>query len=266
MHSNDPHEIAKEDDGEAFDKTTSKGRENGLFQACMKSIRGAHVTSNRLRAGLVLAGLFTDKSIYREVLSMFYVVTKELEEKLDTLKVSDEICQKIASLDYNFSKGYEKDMAVLYGDDWETIIEDLIQKNKVARYYREMVRNMDSGTQLAGAAFVLWGALIIGGGAVAMPRVKNLCGKDAINVFKDVTGPGREERRNNFVALWDSLASPGSSEFEEIITFSQECMRCNNNIFTSLQRSPWWLNYFITAGVGIGAICIVILQRRMIKS
>jgi hypothetical protein len=247
----------------AFDKTTKAGKEHGLFRASMNSIRSAHVRANRLRAGLVLAGLFTDAAIYREILAIFYAVTKQLEIKLKSLEKKDEICAKITALGYRFTDDYEKDMATLFGKEtWEQNVEMVVSRHSAALVYVTKIQNMTTGMELAGAVFCLWGALIIGGGALAMPRVKSLCGKDAIHVFEQVTGPGREERKTTFANVWDSLAAPGSSEFDEIVNQCRECMQCNNNIFTSLQRNPWWLYYMVAVSVGLIAIVFVLIQRR----
>jgi hypothetical protein len=249
----------------AFDNTTKAGKEHGLFRASMKSIRSAHVRANRLRAGLVLAGLFTDAAVYREVVAIFYAVTKQLEIKMESLKKKDEICAKIAALGYRFTDDYEKDMATLFSETWEEDMHTVVSRNSAAVNYVKKVQNMTTGTEVAGAVFCLWGALIIGGGAGAMPRVKSLCGKDAIHIFEQVSGPGREERKTRFANAWDSLAAPGSSEFDDIVGHCRECMQCNNDIFTSLQQNPWWLKYMISVSVGLIAIMIVLIQRRRMQ-
>ncbi|GKY93809.1 hypothetical protein MPSEU_000348100 [Mayamaea pseudoterrestris] len=247
----------------AFDKVIDKGEEDGLFRSSMKAIRRAHFQANRLRAGLVLAGLLTDKLLYRDVITLFYVVTRELEKKLDKYKDSDENCRKLLSMGYHFTEQYEQDMAALYSpESWKYEVELASKKNPAAELYLDKIRTMTNGRQLAGAAFVLWGALIIGGGAAVQPRVEKLCGKEATHVFQNVIGPGRAQRRNNFIQLWDSLADQGSDEFHDIISEVQECMKCNNDIFMSVQRNPWWFQYVGIACAGLLAIGVC----RMIKN
>ena len=113
---------------------------------------------------------------------------------------------------------------------------------------------MTSSQDLAGAAFVLWGALIIGGGAAAMPRVKSRYGADATHLFQKVAGPGREQRKRDFIACWDALAAPGTPEFETIVAASQECMQGNNDVLATLARNPWWLGYVVAVLGGMGAV------------
>lgn len=253
-----------EEEGKAFDALTwNKGKEDGLFQACMKAIRSAHFRSNRVRALLVVAGLFTDKAVYREVLSIFYCVTKEVEVKLRLLlKEGDEISKKLLSLGYSFAGQYEQDLEYLYGTkDWMERTETAVQRNKAATDYREKVRSMKTGAEMAGAVFVLWGALIIGGGAAAMPRVKSRFGEEAVHLFQDVSGPGREKRKSDFVQIWDSLAESSSAEFAQIVRAAQDCMQCNNDVLSSLARNPWWLPYIIAALVGLTSVAATVIYR-----
>jgi len=215
----------------------------------MKTIRTAHFRSNRTRAVLVIAGLFTDVKIYREVIACFYALTADLEVKLlaGCEKKNDPLCEKILALGYRFTEPYKEDLAFLYGKDWKEQVEAVLQSNAAVSTYREKIRGMTQSTELAGAAFVLWGALIIGGGAAAMPRVKSLCGAEATHLFEQVTGPGREERKRAFVEVWDSLANPEQDTFGDIVRSSQECMQGNNNVLTSLTRNPWWVSYLVYA-------------------
>lgn len=272
-----------------FDKTTEKGADSGLFRACMVSIRTAHKSANRLRAALVLSGLFTDKKVYREVIALFYVATNTMEEKMISLKedAGDEICIKLLSLGYRFGPEYEKDLQTLFGDsgDWKVAVENVVAKaTDGARSYIKSIENMTTGAELAGAAFCLWGALIIGGGPAMKPRVESLCGKDSCNVFESVTGPGRGVRKANFIKVWDSLAlrveggdrdnidgkkedemGPASSSFEKIIEVCQECMQGNNELIISVRRNPWWLKYIVSSAVGIMAAGAFILNQRGVR-
>jgi hypothetical protein len=252
-----------------FDKTTSKGKPDHLFQACMRSIRSAHFRSNRIRAALVIGGLFTDPLVYREVISIFYVMTRELERKLQEIMnnnkkkdgskttTDQELCAKILSLPYSFTEGYEQDLEVLYhhDPDWKKQVMNLVEHTPAAKHYHDKIQNMTKGSELCGAVCVLWGALIIGGGAMAMPKIKKLCG--AVNLFQDVVGPNREERRLQFVQVWDSLAEPGTVEFEEIVQSTQECMQCNNNVLVIGTEESLVVELFAWGGTTGGFVSIV---------
>lgn len=249
------------DSSHQYDTISKKGVNNGLYQSCMKSIRKAHFQANRLRAGLVIAGLFTDIELYREVISLFYIVTSAMERKTKHLaSEGDVICKQILELGYNFTPQYESDLEYLYGDNWKEHVYSNEQRSLIIIKYKEKIESATSGIDVIGPCFVLWGALIIGGGAAVMPKIEKLCGsKDACNLFKDVTGPGRLQRRQTFIKVWDSLIIPkNEKDFDDAVMATRECMQYNNDIFTSLQRNPWWWKYlFSTTVVMAGAVSII---------
>lgn len=262
---------------EIFDKTTAKGMENGLFQDSMKAIRSSHVTANRLRTGIVVAGIFTDVRMYSEVIALFYLVTQAMEERLDHLSKerNDAVALALLSLGYRFTPDYEHDLKFLYEtkegcSSWkEQVHKKILQQNPVARSYIQHIGKMTSGADVAGAAFCLWGALIIGGGAAAKPRAEALVGqKDSLHLFQSVTGPGRNQRKADFVALWDSLAEKTSSKNDDnglrdatssvrsvIVASCQECMQRNNDLLASVKKNPWWMKYLY--GVSASAVAVL---------
>lgn len=250
---------------ENFDATTSKGCEGGLFQICMKTIRSDHQSSNRLRGALVLAGLFTDKVIYRDIISLFYIVIKELEVKLKSIK-NDPVAEKLKSLGYEFTSGFEKDMPVLWnGNNWKDQVDSLANDNAVTLEYVQKIRSMNSASEIAGALFVLWGGLVIGGGAVASKRARALYGPQATHVFAAVTGAGRAQRRRQFVETWDSLATKSESNvFQAVVRSTADCMALNNEIFVSLQIRPWWWKYAVSTCVALAAVILYALIPRLV--
>ena len=155
---------------EAFDKTTAKGKESGLFRACMKAIRSSHGTANRLRLGIVVAGLFTDVSVYSEVIALFYLATQAMEERCEQLlkEKDDPIARSLLSLGYHFTPAYQVDLKLLYESklgfpSWKHQVQEvMLHRNDSVRSYVQHIHNMQSGAELAGAAFCLWGALWLG--------------------------------------------------------------------------------------------------------
>lgn len=159
----------------AYDATTSKGKPDGLFRACMEAIRSSHHEARQIRTALILVGLFTDPELYREWLSVFYIVNLELEEKMKSADFEESLCndereltilKKLQELGnkYYFSELYEQDLQLLWGVSTR---EALLQKvnsclaNKPnAREYRSVVRNMTKASELSGALFCLWGVFV----------------------------------------------------------------------------------------------------------
>mmetsp|Transcript_39647 Transcript_39647/g.95716 ORF Transcript_39647/g.95716 Transcript_39647/m.95716 type:complete len:306 (-) Transcript_39647:203-1120(-) len=254
---------------EAFDTTTSKGAEGGLFRECMSSIRSSHITANRLRMGIVVAGMFSDVSMYSEVIALFYLVTKATESKAKELstKQNDDIATKLLSLGYHFTPDYEQDLKFLYEtklglSPWQDYVMENIydQNDSAVRSYVEHIESMTTGAELAGAVFCLWGALIIGGGAAAKPRAESLVKqKDSLKLFQSVTGPGRNQRKNEFVSAWDTLVADNDNDdktVRDIIVKSCDfCMQQNNDLIASVKKEPWWMKY-ICGGMMISSIAV----------
>ena len=79
-----------------------------------------------------------------------------------------------------------------------------------------------------------------------------------MNVYQNVSGPGREKRKRDFIDFWDSLAAPESDEFGTIEDSADVCMRKMNATIKDLSANPWWLKYLsamsLAVAVGIGAV------------
>jgi len=255
----------------AYDSTTSKGAEGGLFRASMNAIRKSHHEARQIRTALILLGLFTDKDLYRDWISVFYAVNKELELKMKSpqfesgqagneLKILKEL-QKLGET-YYFSELYEKDLKYLYGvstqSQLETKINDCLANKSNAQDFRLYVSKMTKASEIAGALFDLWGVFIVGGGATAKQRASKMCGDKGVNVYQNVSGPGREKRKRDFIVFWDSLAAPASDEFGTIEDSADVCMRKMNATIKDLSANPWWLKYLsamsLAVAVGIGAV------------
>jgi hypothetical protein len=106
---------------------------------------------------------------------------------------------------------------------------------------------------------------IIGGGAVAMPRVKSAYGPQAIHLFRDVTGPGREDRKMAFIATWDSLVTgdrESSQDFEAIVDAASRFMQGNNDVLASISVRPWWLVYLPACSAAAVAVLLAYLVYR----
>ena len=115
---------------------------------------------------------------------------------------------------------------------------------------------MKAASELAGALFCLWGVFIVGGGSTAKQRVTKLCGQHAVNVYQNVSGPGREKRKTDFVHLWDSLSHNDSVHFEAISNSADACMKMMNATIKDLSANPWWLRW-LSAGLSLTAAAAV---------
>merc|ERR1719245_459045 len=130
---------------------------------------------------------------------------------------------------------------------------------------QEYARKIEEGTIAFkyAAAFILFGALVIGGGAALEPRVRKSfnCG----DLFKFVIGSGRADRRKEFIESFDAVASPNDSIFDEIVASAEECMGYNNKLMVALQRRPYWYYPALVCGAGVAISMGVLLLKKISK-
>jgi len=275
MASTVKEEILSE--AEQTDRVSKLGRENGLFKQCMDEIKSSHGVGQALRSAALAAGALSDIHSYAELLGQFYVATKALELRIDEILKSEEEMdlnskndspkseklsklKLVRSLGYSFSGGYESDLKFLLGENWRSKVKEMT--TDPAKEYIQRIQGANE-IDLVAAAFILWGPLVIGGGAALKPRVKKSFGEGATNVFKDVVGTangGRSERRRKFIATYDGLRDGEINDEEEkmyceaVVKACGEYMSMNNAMMLSVKKSPWWSKYVWACVVTIFAL------------
>lgn len=242
--------------------TVEKGKDDGLFRACMATMKSLHGEALNIRMGLVTSGVFTDATMYSEAITIFYAATKALETRLLDERLRDSMIaqgetKQVQILDqlrafgkdrYFFADDYEQDLQAMYGTNWEKLVAEMLQPDAkpCANAFITHIQSMTKATDLAGALLSLWGALIIGGGAAIRARAKKLFpreGDKVLHLFVKITGPGREQRKKDFIALFDQLAAPGTAEFEEVVQATHECMTLSNKMLAEMKIRQWWMKY-----------------------
>jgi hypothetical protein len=292
-------------DVDQTEKIRNQGREHGLFRSCMDIIRSSHRIGQTLRTAALTAGLLTDANCYAELLGQFYVVTSALEQRMQELillssakeeevnhsssssspaktKTKHLLVAKVKALGYSFSHAYARDLHALLGTNWLDIIQSWTSEPAM-RYIQKLQCATDA--ECVAAAFILYGPLVIGGGAVLKPRVEKAFGVDATNVYTDVTGSargGRSQRRREFIDFYDTLldgdddneytsssvASPsssainngdsrsGSTTFVQIVDACGEFMEMNNQMMVAVKQTPWWKKYVTSSMVVVASALI----------
>jgi hypothetical protein len=249
---------------QATNLVRDQGNPGGLFRSCMDTIRRSHSVGQALRTAALAAGVMSDRICYAELLAQFYVATAALELRLKDRKDASEMVKRVADLDYAFSPGYEADLMQLLGGNWRARVQGMMTKS--SKQYVAMIQN-GSDLDLVAAAFILWGPLVIGGGAALKPRVKKSFGENATNVFESVVGGakgGRVQRRKDFIVMIDGLLGEGGAgrdaEFRSIVAASAAFMDLNNGMMQEVRQSPWWSKY-VWAGAAVVA-CVVVAKFR----
>jgi hypothetical protein len=247
------------------DLIRNRGMEGGLFRASMDKIRKSHHYGQLLRQAFIVMGLFSDKDCYSELLTQFYVTTKALEKLVHEKELA---CVKKVASYYRFTELYEEDLKYLLGDDqWERVVEgELI--SEAAREYIALIEKecgtgdkADREAAIIAGIVILWGPLIIGGGAALYPKIKRAYGIEATHVLRPIIGAGREQRRNDFITCIDAIASKDGyhedqQRFDRIVECVGRFMEYNNRIMVAVKRQPSWLNYVYT-GAAVAVIAAV---------
>jgi hypothetical protein len=256
------------EEAERTHRVRDQGVENGLFRACMDTIERSHAVGQGLRTAMLAAGLMTDRRCYGELLGQFYLCTAALERALASVAVrpgGEPLSERLLSLGYAFTAPYEADLAALFGDadgkDWRATVERL-QVPTVQRYVEEIeaAGAAGDGATLAAATFILWGPLVIGGGAALSPTVKRQFGRECTHVFEQVTGAGRSDRRSAFIRCYDTLLEPfgdddqGSAARHRIVQQCSRFMDMNNALMTECKERPWWTTYLLAAAAAATAV------------
>ena len=81
-----------------------------------------------------------------------------------------------------------------------------------------------------------------------------------------MTGPGRSQRKTEFVHVWDSLVADSNNDDNKavrdaIVKSCESCMQRNNDLIASVKKEPWWMKYMyggmmITSSVAVAAVAV----------
>ena len=238
----------------AYAKTTAQGAVGGLFRACMDQISKSHKEARNIRTALILLGIFTDKSLYREWIAVFYKVNLELERHMQSEPFFQKqppkeqaILRELRKLgdQYYFTDLYEHDLARLYSEDkdWKKSVQRCFDAKPAAKQLQQHIRNMTTATELAGTLFIFWGVYIVGGGALFRQRALKMVGEDSVRLYTNVSGVGRARRKAAFINCWDDLAAAGTDEFNAVNVSADTCMDMTNAMMRDLSANPWWLKW-----------------------
>jgi len=134
---------------------------DSLFGNMMLAIRGSHSFGNKVRM-LKFPLILTDTKLYGGALANFYWLTRALELRLKSPEVqAHPIITHVLDLGLKVTEGYEADLKQLLGEDWQTAAARA--RTPATDSYVAAIQIADA-VQLVAAAFILYGALVIGGG------------------------------------------------------------------------------------------------------
>ena len=140
-----------------------------LYGRMMKSISSGHDRANRMRM-LKLPLIFTEAKLYAGAIAQFYWLSDALEAQLRR-HAEHPMVATVAALGLCVTPGYAADLKQLYGEEWLEIAA-AARTPATASYVAEL--EAADPVSLVAAAFILYGALVVGGGKATQAKVRSV--------------------------------------------------------------------------------------------
>ena len=88
-------------------------------------------------------------------------------------------------------------------------------------------------------------------------KVKKSYGDHAGHIFSSIIGSGREKRKQIFIDCVDSCDNNKNLNPDKILGYANTYMKYNNNIMTSVKRSPWWWWVGVRSIIGTSTVVLI---------
>ena len=228
------------------------------YAGMVRAIRGGHTAGNRVRM-LKLPLVLTDAKLYFGAIAQFYWLTRALEDALAAAPKADAGVRRVRGLELEgLSAKYEADLAALGGDGWRREAEAR-RTAETAAYCKELADA--SPTELCAAAFILWGALVVGGGRATQMKVRRVF-PGAEHVLFDVADDMKVARRR-FRECFDACGEEGGPGARaELERCAAHFMSRNNSVILSIRCLPfWWWRVVCAVAAAALAVAATLLVR-----
>ena len=227
-----------------------------LYGRLMGAIDVQHTWGNRV--GFVkLPLIMLDIRLYGGAIAQFYLVTEALEAQLERHADHELVAhvRRAISLD-NLAPGYAADLRQIFGESaWPA-------PTAATEEYIKALRRAGP-VELVAALFILYGALVVGGGRQTQRKVKRLLpGCD--HVLFDVAQDMRDARRrfkNAFTSIGKDhagVAAVATECADDLVRYASLYMRRNNAVVLSVRVAPGWFWPAVT----VGAVAAFVVARR----
>lgn len=227
-------------------------KQPGLYGDMMRSIRTSHSIGNTIRM-LKLPVILTDPLLYAGAIANFYWLTKTLEERIaDEVKKDPHglVAEFHADVDLRVAAGYESDLAELYGvDSWREQAASA-RTGATDAYLIELRKASD--VQVVAAAFILYGALVVGGGKATQRKVKRIFPSCEHRLF-DVAD-NMVTARNTFREAFCSIGKRHPELEHTLVAEAARFMALNNTVVLSCRCLPFWWWKAAAAGAALVAV------------
>ncbi len=229
-----------------------------LYGRLMGAIDVQHTWGNRV--GFVkLPLIMLDIKLYGGAIAQFYILTEALESELARHADHKLVAHVRRAIDLkDLAPGYAADLRQIFGDGaWPA-------PTAATDEYVAALRNADP-VELVAALFILYGALVVGGGRQTQRKVKRLLpGCD--HVLFDVAQDMRDARRrfkNAFTSIGKDhagVAAVAPECADDLVRYASLYMRRNNAVVLSVRVTPAWFWPAVT--VGAAAVAVAVARRR----
>ena len=238
--------------------------ERPLYGRLMGAIHDSHSFGNSV--GMVkLPLLLLDIRLYGGAIAQFYILTRALEGEL--AKHADHPLVRHVRSGLGLpplAGGYAADLAQIFGErGWSGAVHQA-RTRATDDYVAALERA--GPIELVAATFILYGALVVGGGKNTQKKVtKVLPGCD--HVLFDVADDMQEARRkfkNTFTQIGKDHAgvkAVAPEHADALVEHARNYMKRNNKVVISVRCVPTWI-WGACAVVGIGVVAAARLRRR----
>jgi heme oxygenase len=221
----------------------------------MRAIHSDHEWGNKVRM-LKLPLILTDDQLYARAIAQFYRLTKSLEDSLQHHKV-DPLVSRVLSLGYDVTPGYEADLKQLLGTEWKRVAEEACTSATIE--YCSVLESA-SPEELVAASFILYGALVIGGGKNTQKKVKKVfprCEHQLFDVADDII-----KARGEFKKFFNTLGTEMPEHADSLVQQAARFMSLNNTVVLSVRCLPFWWWKALAVSASLGAILLAMRWRR----
>ena len=203
-----------------------------LYGRMMAAIRRGHSVGNTIRM-LKLPLIFCEERLYADAIAQFFALSAALETALER-HATDPMVAKVRELGLRVTPGYESDLAELYSrdgcTDWRQRANDSL--TTATRRYVQIVET-SSPVELVSAAFILYGALVVGGGKATQVKVSKIfpnCKHALFDVAEDI-----KDARRRFKACFTEIGKSWPEHFGELEADAARFMGLNNTVVLSIR-------------------------------
>ena len=138
----------------------------------------------------------------------------------------------------------------LFGLDWKIKVEKL-KTSSTEKYIHDIIKATD--IELCTAVFILYGALVVGGGKSTQRKAKKVvksCDHALFDISDDIV-----KSRKKFKAAFRALGEKYPEYFDEYVSNAQKFMGKNNEVVLSIRCLPfWWWNAVGVVGTMIASV------------